>query len=146
MLIRQPRPCSYKYRTTAKILQDPSGCCNINGEYPSIHCSGNTFFCIAQYLLMTARLCQPWYAALNVPRRSTSSFQNTSLWCFLLLLSLFFRHQLTSGDWGRNTFSVTSLDSFQTSWIPLLAECLSIIYNRKYDIYLPETGCSKGRY
>lgn len=39
----------------------------------------------------------------------------------------FFRHQSTSGDWGRNTFSLTLQDSFQTSWIPLLAECLSII-------------------
>lgn len=58
----------------------------------------------------------------------------------------FFRHQSTSGDWGRNTFSLTLQDSFQTSWIPLLAECLSIIYNRKYEIYLLLPGCSKGRY
>ena len=64
---------------------------------------------------------------------------------FIVVVS-FLRHQLTSGNWGRNTFSVTSLDSFRTSWIPLLAECLSIIYNRKYQIYFPGSGCSKGRY
>lgn len=116
-----------------------SVCCNITGKSSSKHCSGNTFPVSPNiYKWPVVRLHRPWYAAFDVTRRNTSSFQNTSLWCiYFLCFVLFFRHQLTSGDWGRNTFSVTSQDSFQTSWIPLQAGCLSTIYNRKYDIYLP---------
>lgn len=106
-------------------------------------------------------VCQRWHAVIEVTRRNTSSFQKASLW-----FDIVFRHQLTaSGDWDRSRSSVTSRGSFQesapsvtsrgsfqgsapsvtssgsfqTNRIPLIKECLSIIYNRKHQIHLPSS-------